>query len=172
MLKRRSSIKKMALAAGSLTLLPTWAKGWTTQGLDFDSNYSPNEQALLAKVVDTIIPTGDSIGGISVGVDKFLQRLFKDCYETEVQNAILLQLTEMDQRAKTDYGNSLLDCNQSTSLEILEYFASAEDQADTFKLIKSETIRGFRTSKEVMTKFYNYKVMPGHYLGCVDITSS
>lgn len=161
----------MALASGSLALLPTWANAWTVQSLDFTSNYSLNEQALLTKVVDTIIPVGDSIGGISVGVDKFLQRLFKDCYETDVQNAILLQLAEMDQKAKTDYGNSLLDCNQSTSQEILGYFSSAEDQADTFRLIKAEAIRGFRTSREVMTKFHHYKTIPGHYFGCVDITS-
>ena len=42
-------------------------------------------------------------------------------------------------------------------------------EKDFFALIKSETINGFNTSKEVMTKYFNYKVAPGHYYGCIDV---
>jgi hypothetical protein len=46
-----------------------------------------------------------------------------------------------------------------------------KDDKDFFDLMKSETIRGFSTSKEVMTKYLKYKVAPGHYHGCVDVKS-
>jgi hypothetical protein len=35
--------------------------------------------------------------------------------------------------------------------------------------MKSETIRGFNTSQEVMQDYLHYQVAPGHYYGCIDI---
>ena len=37
--------------------------------------------------------------------------------------------------------------------------------------MKSETIRGFNTSREVMLQYLNYKIVPGHYYGCVDVNA-
>jgi hypothetical protein len=55
----------------------------------------------------------------------------------------------------------------------MEQFACSDDEEtrETFGLIKSETIRGFRTSKVVMTEYLDYQVMPGHFYGCVEISS-
>jgi hypothetical protein len=49
--------------------------------------------------------------------------------------------------------------------------SSDKDEKDFFDLMKSETIRGYSTSREVMTNYLDYKVAPGHYYGCVDITA-
>jgi len=35
--------------------------------------------------------------------------------------------------------------------------------------MKSETIRGFNTSKEVMVGYHKFKLAPGHFYGCVDV---
>jgi hypothetical protein len=47
--------------------------------------------------------------------------------------------------------------------------SETKEAKDFFELIKGETIRGFRTSREVMLDFLDYKIVPGHYFGCVDI---
>ena len=49
----------------------------------------------------------------------------------------------------------------------------SEDQAqdEFFKLIKSETIRGFNTSREVMVNYLHFRQVPGHYHGCVDVNA-
>jgi hypothetical protein len=53
---------------------------------------------------------------------------------------------------------------------VLKGLGSADkDTKDCFTLLKSETIRGFTTSQQVMEKYLNYKVAPGHYYGCVTL---
>jgi hypothetical protein len=46
-----------------------------------------------------------------------------------------------------------------------------KEEKDFFDLMKYETILGYSTSRDVMTNYLVYKVAPGHYYGCVDITA-
>jgi hypothetical protein len=76
-------------------------------------NYSSNffsvaEQKILASITDTIIPAGNSIGALSVGVDKFLQKLIDDCYEKNAQDNVKTQLKSLEDTAKTINKNHLL----------------------------------------------------------------
>ena len=81
------------MASGAFVSLPSWAEGWTLDNLSLgQSSFSLQEQGLLTSVADTIIPAGNSIGAVTVGVDKFLQKLFQDCYEQDVQTNIKNQL--------------------------------------------------------------------------------
>lgn len=182
---RRSTIKNLMLASGSLVALPSWAHSWSVKDLAFTTHFSVEEQAILSSIADTIIPASDSIGAISVGVDKFLERLFSDCYESETQDNIKSLLKNVSGSAEVKQGSSFESCDQEQRQAILEIFNVREEETnsddemksqediykETFKLIKSETIRGFRTSEEVMTKYLDYQVAPAHYSGCVDINT-
>lgn len=57
---------------------------------------------------------------------------------------------------------------------MLMALAEAEDPAakEFFGVMKSETITGFATVKEVMVDYRKYQVAPGFYNGCVDATSN
>ena len=161
-------------ASGALISLPSWAEGWSLDNLMLrQSTFSLQEQDLLTSVADTIIPAGNSIGALSVGVDKFLQKLFQDCYEKDVQSNIKDQLLKLDKNSQTVNGKGFSACDQQQRQEQLLKFSVSEDknEKDFFDLIKSETIRGFNTSKEVMLNYLNYKVVPGHYYGCVDVNA-
>jgi acyl-CoA reductase-like NAD-dependent aldehyde dehydrogenase len=163
----------MAASAG-LIALPAWAEGWNLDSLPARlAVFNSAEQDMLASVADTIIPAGDSIGALSVGVDKFLTALFDRCYEKDVQDNLKKQLSALDADAQSTHGKSFAACDleQRTAL-LLKFSDSAEeDKRKFFELVKSETIRGFSTSKEVMVGYHNYKVAPGHYYGCVDVNS-
>ena len=165
----------MALATGSMVILPSWAKGWhKNQLLATQSCFTTEEEKLLTSLADAIIPAGqENVGALSVGVDQFLIRLFSDCYEKEVQDKIKHQLLQINQKAMNNYQRSFEHCANGQKMSIMEQFACADDQEvqDTFQLFKSETIRGFRTSKKVMTEYLNYQVIPGHFKGCVEINS-
>lgn len=161
-------------ASGSLVALPAWANGWNagdviTQG----TSLGLGADEMLATVADTIIPMGNSIGALSVGVDKFLQKLFVDCYEKDVQDNIKNQLNGLQQSAQNLYGKMYGQCTQAQREEMLLKLSSSGDhlQEDFFKLIKSETIRGFNTSREVMVNYLNFRQVPGHYHGCVDVNA-
>jgi hypothetical protein len=108
-----------------------------------------------------------------VGVDKFLQKLFADCYEKEVQDNIKMQLEALETSSQNLYGKSFKECDQPGREGMLLQFAGSDDKAkdDFFKLVKSETIRGFNTSREVMVNYHRFRQVPGHYYGCVDVNA-
>jgi len=172
---RRNAIKNIAIVSGGLITLPEWMVSCGISDTTIhQSSFSVAEQKILASITDTIIPGGNSIGALSVGVDKFLQKLIDDCYERDAQENVKTQLSSLDGSAKTTYKKSFADCNQAEREELLLklYTSEKKDERDFFDLIKSETIRGFNTSQKVMQEYLGYKVAPGHYYGCVDVKAA
>lgn len=171
---RRKAVKNIVIVSGGLITLPQWMVSCgasdTTVHL---SSVSPTLQKTLAGVVDTIIPAGNSIGALAVGVDKFLIKLIDDCYDRNGQMDVTLQLSVLNDRARSQsqYKKSFTDCSQAEREKILLQFSASDNkrEKDFFDFIKSETIRGFNTSQKVMTEYLGYKVVPGHYYGCVDV---
>jgi len=171
-MNRRKVLKQLVIATGGLVTLPQWmiSCGITDSNVHTTS-FSSIEQQLLASVSDTIIPAGGSIGALSVGVDKYLQKIIDDCYEKDVQDNVKLQLNGLEKSAKTKFNKSFAECSQSQRQQLLLALSSSnvKTEKDFFTLIKSETIKGFTTSQKVMQDYLNYKVAPGHYYGCVDL---
>lgn len=172
-MNRRDTLRQLMLATGSLVALPAWANEWSTAALLHRTSFSFQAQETLASVADTIIPAGNSIGALSVGVDKFLQKLIDDCYEKEIQDNVKAQLAALDTSAQSSYSKIFKECDQQQREEMLLKFSTSENAAEQnfFKLIKSETIRGFNTSREVMVSYLHFKQVPGHYYGCVDVNA-
>ena len=170
-MNRRQSLKSLFVATGSLVALPSWAEGWSAENINHLSSFNTAEQGILSSVADTIIPQGNSIGALSVGVDKFLQNLIDNCYEASVQENIKKQLAGLNTNAQSTHQKSFSQCSQKEREELLLRFNTSSDknEKDFFDLMKSETIRGFNTSKEVMLQHLKYKIAPGHYYGCVDV---
>ena len=171
---RRTTLKTIMAATGGLIALPAWANQWTLNELPGKlSTFSTSEQHILSSVADTIIPAGNSIGALSVGVDKFLQKLFENCYEREVHDNVKNQLAHLDSTAQRSHGKAFASCNQTERQDLLLKMSQSSDkqEKDFFDLVKGETIRGFNTSKEVMLGHLKYKLVPGHYYGCVNVTT-
>lgn len=160
----------MLLSSGLISL-PAWAYGWKVKDVAGSiSLLAVTEQEILSAVVDTIIPQGNSIGALTVGVDKFLQKLLKDCYDADTQSNVKKQLNNLEAMSVTTYGKSFAAADQLQRQELLLKMSSEEqDKKDFFNLMKSETIRGYNTSKEILGDHLKYKVIPGHYKGCVDV---
>lgn len=173
-MNRRTSLKNLLVATGGLIALPAWAQEWSISDLSkLPSSFSASDQEILASVADTIIPPGNSIGALSVGVDKFLQKLIDNCYDAEVQENVRTQLSVLDDDAKNTYGNPFKSCDQLQRETLLTKMSVSENkkEKDFFDLMKAETIRGFNTSREVMLQYLNYKILPGHFYGCVDVNA-
>ena len=172
---RRKAIKNLAIVSGGLITLPQWMVSCGISDTNIhQTSFSTAEQKILASVTDTIIPAGNSIGALSVGVDKFLQKLIDDCYEKDVQDNVKAQLKSLEESAKALFKKSFSDCTQAQREELLLKLSVSEnkDEKEFFDLIKSETIRGFNTSQKVMQDYLGYKVAPGHYYGCIDVKES
>jgi hypothetical protein len=173
-MNRRETIKIMAASGVAFVSLPGWAQNWNQEDLGAFPSWLQDQQSTLSSVVDTIIPNGNGIGALSVGVDKFIAKLIDKCYESSVGANVKKQLEALDASAIAANEKPFAACNQSQREACLLKFSNSDnkDEKDFFSLLKSETIRGFNTSKEVMTKYLGYKVAPGHYYGCVDAKAS
>ena len=172
---RRKAIKNLAIVSGGLITLPQWMVSCgISDTTAHQTSFSIVEQKILASITDTIIPAGNSTGALSVGVDKFLQKLIDDCYEKDVQDNTKAQLNALEGSAKSTHKRSFADCTQAQREELLLKLSASQNKAekDFFDLMKSETIRGFNTSQKVMTEYLGYKVAPGHYYGCVDVKTA
>jgi hypothetical protein len=174
-MNRRNAIKNLAIVSGGLITLPQWMVSCGVSDTTIhQTSFSIAEQKILASITDTIIPAGNSIGALSVGVDKFLQKLIDDCYEKDVQDNVKAQLTALEDSAKVTNKRSFIDCTQKQREQLLLKLSTSvkKEEKDFFDLVKSETIRGFNTSQKVMTEYLGYKVAPGHYYGCIDVNSA
>jgi len=172
---RRKAIKNIAIASGGLITLPQWMVSCGISDTNIHrSSFSVAEQKILASITDTILPAGNSIGALSVGVDKFLQKLIDDCFEKDAQNNVKTQLKNLEGSAKATNKKSFADCTQAQREQLLLMLSTStnKEEKDFFDLVKSETIRGFNTSQKVMQEYLGYKVAPGHYYGCVDVKAA
>lgn len=162
------------MASAGMVALPSWANDWSPHGLGpgvSASFLSAEESATLSSVADTIIPAGDEIGALDVGVDIYLVKLFSDCYEPETQDKIKLQLAGLEAGASETFSRPFAECTQAEREGLFLSLAASEDPGKTefFELLKGETIRGFLTSRQVLRDYYDYVVAPGYYHGCVNI---
>lgn len=171
-MNRRNTLKNLIAAAGGLVVLPAWADGWRVESLParIAGVFDTTDLQRLAAVADTIIPKGDAIGALSVGTDKYLAALLENCYDADVRDNVKHQMKELDAKAESAHRHAFILCDQAQREALLLAFDSSQDKKakDFFNLMKTETIRGFNTSKEVMLGYLKYKVVPGHYYGCVD----
>ena len=169
---RRNAIKNLTITTCAFITLPAWI---TSCGISDKqthiSSFTKKEQNTLASLADAIIPPGNSIGALAVGTDKYLQLIIDDCYEETVQKNVKEQIKHLDSFARNEYNNSFEDCTAPQRQEMLMKLSVSadQDQKDFFTLIKTETIKGFSTSQQVLENFLGYKIAPGYYHGCVPV---
>ncbi|WP_373524606.1 gluconate 2-dehydrogenase subunit 3 family protein [Aquiflexum sp.] len=181
---RRKSLKILGgTAAGIAGLVLVDWKWQLVDQLTHKGFFTIKEEELISAIADTIIPVGlppkvpmpnpIPIGALSTGTDKYLMRLFEHCYEKEIQDMIKLQLARLSEKSKKELGKTFSKATQEEREKLLLSMSESENEAEKqfFDLMKSQTITGFTTVKEVMADYRGYQVAPGYYNGCVDLTT-
>jgi hypothetical protein len=181
---RRKSLKIIGGSAIGIAglVLADW-KWQLVDQMTHKGFFTYHEEKLISSIVDTFIPEGlppilpnpgaKPIGGLSTGTDKFLYRLFEHCYEKETQEMIKNQLVNLNNMGERELGKPFIKLSQEEREKLLISMENSEieEEVDFFKLMKSQTIMGFTTVKEVMEEYRGYKVAPGYFKGCVDMPS-
>lgn len=175
---RRKSLK--ILGATGVGIAGLALVDWKWQLVDRITHkgfFSFEEEKMITAIAETFIPEGHPpilpypdakpIGALSTGTDQFLIRLFEKCYEKEDQDLIKSKL-------KALHKSGFLDQTQEEREQALLALNSSENEEDKkfYGLIRSNTIMGFTTVKEVMVEYRGYQVAPGFYHGCVDVPAS
>ncbi len=174
-MNRRKSLKVIGGSVAGIAglVLVDW-KWQIVDRLTHEGFFTFDEELLISSIADTFIPVGlppklptpdaQPIGALSTGTDQFLIKLFEKCYEKEDQDLIKAQLKAL-KRARFE------DLSQEEKEKTLQALKESEneDEKKFYSLMRSNTIMGFTTVKEVMADYRGYQVAPGFYHGCVDV---
>ncbi len=172
-MKRRTALKSLSVAVGGLVSLPAWATQWNTASVGTSPNMTAANEALLAEIVETIIPETTTPGAKSLNVHRFVLRMINDCYGEPVQTTFQQGLLKTDELARQAYGKDFPACDKKQRTDLLlGMAASAEPGQKQFAdLVKGLTIRGYTNSEYYMVNVLKYNMAPGYFHGCVPVSS-
>ena len=168
-MKRRTAVKSLGLALGALVALPTWAAGWTPDSIGMDHFASAADEALLAEIVETLIPETSTPGAKSLKVHLFVQRMIKDCYDEQTNARFAQILTQTEALAQKNFRKSFVNCAVSQRIQLLLDLGNAPETKDSAGLIKNLAIRGYTNSEYYLVNIAKYTIAPGFYHGCVPV---
>lgn len=168
-MKRRETLKYLGLSIGSVIALPAWANSWRGNDLSNSTlNMSLENETLLAEMVETIIPTTDTAGAKTLGIDKFIQKMVADCLDKPSREVFGQGFALLDEQTKKAYNKSFVDCSPQQRMEILQQIGKDKGNAANkfYGLVKGLTIQGYLSSEYVMVNHYGYKMIPNKFEPC------
>ncbi len=170
-MERRKAIKGIALSLGSLVSLPAWASSWNASSVGTSLSSTLGGEALLLELVDTIIPTTDTLGAKGLGVHQFIQKMLTDCYEKKAQDNFEQKLAEIDPLSIKTFGKPFAEGDVTQRLNLLQSLSQSTDKdtKDFYRMLRGLTIQGYISSEYYMTKFTDYEMAPARFYGCVPI---
>ncbi len=170
-MERRTAIKSIAISLGSLVSLPAWASGWNASTIGKSASFSIGNEALLAELVDTIIPTTNTLGAKGLGVHQFIQKMLTDCYEIKAQDNFEKNMVDIDPLSIKTFGKPFAEGDAAQRLSVLQLLAQSPDKdaKDFYRTLRGMTIQGYTSSEYYMTRFTDYEMAPARFYGCVPV---
>ena len=186
---RRDAIKRVMLMVGGTIASTDVLKAWgnlTIENPHF--RITALQEALIAEIAETIIPTTDTPGAKAAGVAPFIVKMLADCYEKSVSEGFFKDLAQFEADTKAKFSKSFIDCTSDERIEMLKKAAatavierekyakqkqsygsvSTLPQAQPFFFVMKEmTATGYFTSEIGCTKALRYEQVPGRYDGDV-----
>jgi hypothetical protein len=165
-MNRREAVQRIALLTGG-ALSTQLTAGLMGQVLNTGASIpvSAAQQALLAEVADTIIPTTDTPGAKAAGVEQFIVRVMRDCYLQEDQEKFYTGLAKLDADSRAAHGKGFAELDAAGRSAALRQ--TTEKNRAFFQLMKQLTVAGYFTSEIGATKALEYLPIPGRFEGDV-----
>jgi hypothetical protein len=166
MMNRREAIQRITLMMGGVLSVQLNA-GLMGQVINTGGSVSvsADQQMLLAEVADTIIPTTDTPGAKAAGVEQFIVRVVRDCYQKDEQERFYAGLAKLDAESKAEHGKGFAELDAAARNEMVK--RATVNNRDFFKEMKQLTVAGYFTSEIGATKALEYLPIPGRFEGDV-----
>lgn len=188
-LNRREALQQIAALMGGTLSAPAvlgFLGGCTAKQ---DASWNPvflttEQAALVAAVVDLMIPRTDTPGALDVGVPGFIDTLLKDAYAKEDQQRFTAGLEEFEAQSQQQHGRAFLKLEPAQRMALVQ---SVHDAAVTeekskvgagkfrrpFMLMTKEmALLGYFSSEVGVTRVLQYVRIPGEYHGCVPLSQA
>ncbi len=174
------------LAAGSLAPALLRAKlvlaDAGTDSIVAPGFFSPDQRLLVSALADTIIPATKTPSASSVGVQDFVELMVGKSFMKPDQADFMSGLAALDRYSENQFGTSYTNLSEPDKNALLRTVADGQvdDSASSshsvslqefFHVLKQLIVIGYYTSETGASKELRYRVVPGHYEGCTDMTS-
>ncbi|MDF1752564.1 MAG: gluconate 2-dehydrogenase subunit 3 family protein [Verrucomicrobiales bacterium] len=168
MIDRRSAIERITLILGG-SISTQLSAGLMGQVINQGPVVEVDEakKAFLAELADIIIPNTDTPGAKAAGVENFIIRVMRDCYELEHQKNFYGGLEKLDKDCRSSLGKPFVEL---ALVEKNDFFKSwIPKNRWFFKQMKQLTVAGYFTSEIGATQALAYLPIPGRFEGDVPL---
>jgi len=188
-MNRRDALKNTALIGGSAalstSLLSLLQSCQTQERLSWTPQLLNKQQAqLISALVDVILPTTATPGGLDMKVDMFIDLFYAKVLDAEGQQGIISSIDQFNQDCKVAQGKVFQDLSLSQQQEYLKsveaqsptlprgvwgYSVEQKEPAGFYRNFKSLAVMGYCTSLEIGKNQLKYDPVPGPYQGCISL---
>ena len=180
-MNRRLALKQLGFVTAGAMLLPGCVKEARQATVSLTNlKITGDQEAIIAELVETIIPETDIPGAKSLKVPEFVLRMVDDCQSPEVQKEYEQGTAAFSEAVEKEFGESfdaLTPEKRKVFLEGIERKMKDEQAngklsplSSFYATTKRYTIQGFTNSEYIMTHQLPYNMLPGKFIGCVPIT--
>lgn len=167
-MKRRTAIKQLLIVAGGLVLIPSCLRESGKPTIDLANlDLSATDEALLAEIVEALIPETDTPGAKTLNLHLFVMKMVDDCHTEADRQAFVDGLKMWNPSAQRVLGLDFDEADAAARHDFIEAINGDKDHelATFLGITKRRTIQGYLNSEYVMTHELRYELVPGRYNG-------
>jgi hypothetical protein len=172
-INRRSAIKYFIIVSAGAALLPTCKPADKKSAAFSNIPIDEDQQALLAEIMETIIPGGTTPGAKEVSAQIFALQMLNDCYEQNDRDKFMQGMQQFQKDVKDKYNKSFTECSTAEREAIITAINAQKDAKDDaaffYKTVKQLTMKGYTGSKYYLTNVQVYKLVPGKFKASVPV---
>lgn len=165
-MNRRDAVQQIAVLLGTAISAPTMA-GVLGNKTHFGATapVSIEQEAMLAELVDVIIPTTKTPGAKAASVEKFIIRVMRDCTPKAEQDKFYADLAKFDADCVKSFQKGFVALDGKQKTEAVKSLTVSNKAL--FLRVKEMTVAGYFTSEIGATQALEYVAIPGRFEGCV-----
>ena len=180
--KKPAGIDRRELLKGAIALVggATWLAGCGDAEIDAidpaagaGRYFDEDRLAVLARVVDIIMPATDTPGALAASVDRFIDGMMAGWASAATRVRYDATLDAIDARAFDAHGARFVDCaphDQAALLRRLDRSAFGDDpEVPGFRELRFLVLAGYYTSEIGASQELRFELVPGRYLECVPV---
>ena len=163
-MNRRKAIERITLIMGGVLSAPLLA-GAMGERLNFGPSLdvTAEQEALLAEIADTIIPSTVTPGAKAAGVEKFIVRVVRDCFQIDDQKIFYDGVDKLNKDSQQTYQKAFVNLDAAQKKEMVTL--TTKSNKPFFLQIKGLTVTGYFTSEVGATQALDYLPIPGRFEG-------